>query len=566
MKTVLILKPYFLSATPSAGQNKNTPTPMQTNHKKLRYYAAVAGALLALSTSSSLAQNYLISFATNSAFATNANNGMWQWWGGATQVREFSSYDAGNDPTSGSLKLSFTWPTGSGADYQYSVGMNLSGSSNNYNGDVVISPINFTNIEFDVLWDTNSTINITNHMTGGDPNGFGMGVANGGWGQTWIPNPNEPVLINDGQWHHYNIPLNPAWSPIPGLIWKKWMGYNAANEGTTSIFYIDNVFFGTNAHPAIPRPTLKFAKATKGLTIIPSGSFQYQRNGVRSLDADTHQWYGNPDPVTYSVTIAEFPSGAKYAGFQAHMFLSTDGGTTEPDWNNANVVYVQWQQNASGAGVCNFRFKTNSPNSNGQGTGGYFGTGAIMSKTWPSIFGTWNVTFTNNSHITIVGPDGTGTNFDMGADAAAFFQSFTPSMATYFGNQPNNPDNIGQRSVFSRLKMTDGSTTVFDDSFPVADPFFEVDGNHWSVQCDSPAAAALKVVDQVAYWLDWNKPDNLLTSLQVSSNIVSGWVDSPLTIREMTARRGIYATVTNDLVGYESAAYFKLVTTNSLTP
>ena len=541
---------------------------MQTNHKKLRYYAAMAGALLALSTSSSLAQNYVISFATNSAFATNASVGTWHWWGGATTVQEFSSYDVANDPTSGSLKMTVSWPTGSGADYQYSVGMNLSGAQNSYDGSVQISPVLFTNVEFDVLWDTNSTINITNHMTGGDPNGFGLGVANSGWGQNWVPNPNEPVLINDGQWHHVNIPLNPAWSPIPGLIYKKWTPYNAANEGTTSIFYIDNITFGTNAHPAIPRPTLKFAQATKGLNIIPAGANQYQRNGIRSADADLlgTQWYGNPNPVTYSVNIAEFPNGTKYPGYQAHIFLSTDGSTTEPDWNNANVIFVQFQQNGSGGGVCNFRFKTNSPNSNGQGTSGFFGTGAIMSKTWPSVFGTWNVTFTNNSHITVVGPDGTGTNFDMGADAAAFFQSFTPSMATYFGTQPNNADNIGQRTVFSRIKITDGANTVVDDSFPVADPNFEVDLNHWSQQCDSPTAVSLKVVDQAAYWLDWNKPDNLLTSLQISSNLVSGWVDSTLTLRDLTARRGIYATVTNDLVGYESAAYFKLVTTNSLNP
>jgi len=565
MKTVPCFK--LLPAKITAGQNKNTPTSMHINHKKLRYYTAMAGALLALSASTSLAQNYVISFGTNSAFATNATVGTWHWWGGAATVQEFSLYDAASDATSGSLKITASWPTGSGADYQYSVGMNLSGANGGYDGSVMISPVLFTNMEFDVLWDTNSTMNIANHMTGGDPNGFGLGFASSGWGQNWVPNANEPVLVNDGQWHHFSIPLNQTWSSIPGMIFKKWMPYNAANEGTTSIFYIDNIKFGTNANPAIPRPTLKFAAATKGLTTIAAQSGgQYQRNGVRSIDADTHQWYGNPDPVTYSMTIGEFPNGTTYGGWQGHIFLSTDGGTTEPDWNNANVIFVQFQATGSGQGICNFRFKTNSPNSNGQDTGGFFGTGYIMTKTWPSIIGTWSVTFTNNSHITVVGPDGTGTNFDMGADAAAFFQSFTPSMATYFGCQPNNPGNIGQKMVFSRIKVTDGASTVVDDSFTAADPFFEVDLNHWSVQCDAPAAVAIKVVDQPAYWLDWNKPDNLLSSLQISSNLTSGWVDSPFTLRDMGTRRGIYATVTNDLVGYERAAYFKLVTTNSLTP
>src|SRR5262249_47692863 len=197
----------------------------------------------------------------------------------------------------------------------------------------------------------------------------------------------------------------------------------------------------------------------------------------------------------------------------------------EPDWNNPNVIFVQFQQTGGGQGICNFRFKTNSPNSNGQGSSGFFGTGAIMSRTWPSIVGTWSVTFTNNSSITVVGPNGTGTNFDMGADAAAFFLPVTGSMATLFGCQPNNPAHIGQRMDYSRITMNDGTNVVFDDTFPLADPTFEIDPTLWTAQCDAPAANALKVVDQTAFWVDWNKPDGFLTALNISSNVVSGWID-----------------------------------------
>ena len=536
---------------------------MQKNHKKLRYYTAMAGALLALTTGSALAQNVVLSFGTNSIFATNNFTCTWHWWGGAGTTQEFSFYDASSDATSGSLKITATWPTGSGSDYQYSVGMPLSGVSA-YDTSVTLNALNYTNMEFDLMWDTNSTMNITNHMVGGDPNGFGFGFVATQYGQSWVPNGNQPVLLNDGQWHHYVVPINPAWPVIPGVIFKKWMPYNAANEGTTSIFYIDNVKFNFNTNLSVPRPQMVLQKANKGLNIhaAQSGS-QYQRNGLRSLPADSHFWYGNTAPVTYSVTIGEFPNGATYGGFQGHIFLSTDGGTTEPDWNNPSVIFVQFQQNGSGQGVCNFRFKTNSPNSNGQGTGGFFGTGAIMSKTWPSVIGTWSVTFTNNSFVTVVGPDGTGTNFDMGPDAATWFQPLSV-MAAYFGCQPNNPANIGQKMVYSRISMTDGSTTVFDDSFPLEDPFFEVDPTLWSPQCDAPSAAALKVVDQDAYWVDWNKPDGFLTAFNISSNVVSGWVDPGLSLIDFGTRRGIYATVTNTLVDYQNAAYFKLVTTNSL--
>lgn len=343
------------------------------------------------------------------------------------------------------------------------------------------------------------------------------------------------------------------------------MGYNPDNEGKTSIFYVDNIKFNFNTNVVIPRPQMAVNKAKKGLNIIAAqNGSQYQRNGVRSLDTDVlgTQWYGNTNPVTYSVTIGDFPNGATYGGFQAHIFLSTDGSTTEPDWNNPNVIFVQFQSTGTGQGICNFRFKTNSPNSNGQGSSGFFGTGAIMSKTWPSILGTWSVTFTNNSFVTVVGPDGSGTNFDMGADAATWFQSFTPNMAAYFGCQPNSPSNIGQRMTYSRIKITDGTNTVADDSFTLADPFSEIDPTHWTAECDAPTAVALKVVDQDAFWVQWNKPDGFLTAFEISSNLLSGWVDPGLTIRDMGTVRGIYAG-TNDLVNYPNTAYFRLVSTNS---
>src|SRR5262249_33176626 len=148
--------------------------------------------------------------------------------------------------------------------------------------------------------------------------------------------------------------------------------------------------------------------------------------------------------------------------------------------------------------------------------------------------------------ITVVGPDGTGTNFDMGADAATWFQSFTPSMATYFGCQPNNPANIGQRLDFSQITITDGTNVVADDTFPMVDPVTEVDQTLWTAQCDAPSAVALKVVDQAAYWVNWNKPDGFLTAFEISSNLLSGWVDPGLTVRDMGTIRGIYATSTND--------------------
>jgi hypothetical protein len=535
------------------------PIPLAFIQSRLRSIVLSAAVLAASAT---LAQNVVIPFNNNSNFATNGLAAVWHWWGGAATTHEWTTNDAGNNPSSGSIKITATWPTGATADYQYSVGLSLGGEAN-YGLQTTLNPLNYTNFEFDLMWDTNSTINITNHMTGGDPNGFGFGFVATQYGQTWVPNAQQPVLLADGQWHHYTIPINPAWPVIPGVIFKKYMGYNAANEGTTSAFWVDNLQFDFNTNVTIPKPVMLAAKATKGLNLIAaqSGS-QYQRQGVRSTPADAHQWYGNTNPVTYQVTIAEFPSGATYAGFQSHIMLSPDGGTTEPDWNNPNCVYVQFQQTAGGAGICNYRFKTNSPNSNGVGGSGFFGTGYLGQLIAPSILGTWSVTFTNNSVATIVGPGGVSTNFDMGADAAAFFNSATPSMATYFGVQPNNPANIGQRAVFSRIKITDGAEVVVDDTFPLSDPVNEADPLLWIQELDGNTASAIKVVDQPALWVDWNKPDSYFLALLAASNLTSGWTDPFLTIRDHGTRRGVFVG-TNTTVNFPEAMYFRLYGTNT---
>jgi len=149
----------------------------------------------------------------------------------------------------------------------------------------------------------------------------------------------------------------------------------------------------------------------------------------------------------------------------------------------------------------------------------------------------------------------------MGSDAAAFFQTSTPSMATYFGGQPNQPSNIGQRLVYSRIKVTDGATIVVNDTFPLSDPSNEADPALWIKELDA-GAAGIKVVDQDAYWVDWNKPDGFLAGVLLSSNLTSGWVDSGLSILDHGTRRSVFAD-TNALVNYPTAAYFRLYSTNS---
>lgn len=535
-----------------------------------RVRSLLLGAALATSLLTARAQNVVLDFNADSIWAqTNQTElATWQWWGGCTTVREWATNDVADDPNSGSLKLSITWPVeaGTGLDFQYSIGVPLSGVGN-YDLGTTLTAINYTNMEFDILWDTNlSTASVVDHMdgnNGGDPNGFGIGFVATQYGQTWAPNVDQPRVAGNGTWEHFSIPINPSWPVIPGIIFKKWRSNSNAGAtnlaGQTSVFYVDNIVFNFNTNVVIPPPDMTIEPANTGLNVMATGGGQYQRNGVRSIPADAYQWYGNPDPMTYSVTLTEFPSGAAYSGFQAHIYLSPDtGGGNGPDWDDPNVILVQFQENADGTGVCNFRFKTNAPASNGV----LYDAGTIMQLIAPTVKGTWNVTFTNDHYITITGPGGVSTNFSMGPDAAAFFQTFTPSMGTYFGTVPGQPANLSQRAVFANIKVVNGAITIVDDSFPFAFPPDEIDLNLWIARNDG-GAIALKVVDAPGqWWLHWTLPDPFAAGVQVSSNVLSDWIDTGLPFRNANARHEVFVP-SSTLLDYQNAAYFRLFTTNA---
>ena len=530
---------------------------------KLNFKPLCVGIALVTLAFTARAQNVLVDFGTNSVWYTNTSAATWQWWGGCTTVREWATNDVAGDPASGSLKISVTWPTPAGAgDFQYSVGVPLSGVAN-YDLGISLSALGYTNMEMDILWDTTaSTASIADHQAGGDPAGFGFGFVATQYGQSWPVNANQPVLTGSGTWEHVTVPIDPAWPVIPGLIFKKWRPNNnesATNiAGKVSVFYVDNVKFNYNTNQVIPKPTLRYSKATKGLNITAAlGGAQYQRESVRSIAADAIQWYNNPDPVTYSWTIAEFPSRADAPGYFATLFLAPDGnGNDTPDWDNANCIVVETSLSAAGQGTCIFRFKTNAAASNGV----LYGTGNLGTLVDPSgVLGTWSATFTNNSFCTLKGPSGASLTVDMGADAAALFQTVTPSMPTYFGFQPGGAANIGNRAVYSRLKVQNGATVVVDDAFPGPD----IDLGNWILAFQAADAAAYKVVDQDgAFWLSWNKPDGFYSFIASAPQVTGAWVDSALPILDLGARTGTFVDTTF-LANFPNQVYFKLIGTNT---
>jgi hypothetical protein len=444
-----------------------------------------------------------------------SGNGFWNWWGGAARTVSWDpAKDAANDTNSGSINISVTF-SGTG-DNQYSEGMSLSGTGS-YNSGIIIPTAGYSSLEFDLLWDTNSTLAAGTVNTNGDPQGLGLGLGSTSWGQTWIPTATEPQIVADGAWHHVSIPINPTWPDTAGLIFKKYFNTGAQFTGTMN-FWVDNISFTpSSAPPPLPKMSLTSAKTGLNLFLSQPGQ-QYQREGIRSIPADSIQWYGNPNPVTYSVTIGQFPDGAAYGGVQCHIFLVPDtAGANGPDYADPNAIMLDIRASAANAGLATFRFKTNQPNGNSQMYNS--SQGQLGPLNAPSVLGTWSLSFNNNTNIVITGPGGATTNLVMSPDAAAMFNSTTPVMGTYFGIQPNNAANIGQGVNISEIKVTSGSTVVVDDKFPTPDPTQQVDPNLWTLKMDD--TAGIFVVDQLpAYWLGWSLPDSGY-ALQAKTNLNS---------------------------------------------
>ena len=473
-------------------------------------------------------------------------SGIWSWWGGATHTATWdAARDAQNDTNSGSININVTYTSGD----QYAFGMSLTGARSYDNGITIHTP-GYSSVEFDLLWDTNSTFAADFINTNGDPNGLGIGLATSGWGQTWPPNANQPRVVADGAWHHISVPLDPSWPDIPGFIFKKWFPSDPLYTGTLN-FWIDNLSFTPSTAP-LPPPSMTLRKASNGLNLfLAQPGQQYQRESIRSIPSDTIQWISNSDTVTYSITIADFPTTA---GVQCHLFLVPDSaGSHAPDYGDPNAIMLDIRGNAAGAGNATFRWKTNQPNANGQMYNS--SQGQVGTLNAGTVRGTWSLSFANNTNITVSGPGGVVTNWTMPPDAAALFYTTTPSMATYFGTQPNNPVSIGQNVGISEIKIMNGSTVVVDDHFNTIDPVQQVDPTLWTLDMDNTAGIFV-VTNQPTYWLGWTLPDSGF-ALRAKPTLSAPGVDPGFT----PILNGVFRLIelTPDLLPNPQQSYFYLL-------
>jgi len=271
---------------------------------------------------------------------------------------------------------------------------------------------------------------------------------------------------------------------------------------------------------------------------------QYQRQNIRTVNP-VYSWVGSPDPVTYSITIGEYPTASYNNNFQTHLFLvpgtNIPTTATSPDYSESSAVFLNIANNADGSGYAVFRYKTNQTNSVSM----FYGSGAIAAIGSPTVKGTWNLTFSPGGEISLSTPNGAYTNFTMPSEAVSYFNASTYA---YFGVQPNSFTNIGQAVLFSHIQIS-GVSNPIDDAF-----LNSTLDSTWQIVAEDPAGIAPVAADGFL-WLRWTLPDNTYR-LQVTDDVTStSWSDVTPSAKQIGNYRRA-AVLQSQLPATSSGNYF----------
>jgi hypothetical protein len=518
-------------------------------------YSRVALAILMLAASMAVSRAdtiyYQNTFDNSSSFQTTANYNpppiaVRFDSGTATAHSTFSAawasgptYDAGGSSGSGSVKINWNW---------------------NYTADgagscaIVIDlfPAQITNasaISFDIMLDPSST-----------PGGFGdygyFQVVTRDNSYNWNNTSFAEGLITavggtPGVWTHINIPLTGVNTNVRAITIQDYVDSGRAIVGPETI-YIDNL---TISVPGVTVPPTNYISpaGTKGLYMLTSVNSApddpaYQRQGIRTVNA-AYGWVGSgAHPVTYSLTIADFPNSA-HSNFEAYIFFvptnSASGGPTEanPDWYEIYVGMLSIQNHADGTASAGFQYKVDDAEGND-----YTYLGNVSG---PSALGTWSITFSNNDYITLAAPGPGGATFSTNLAIGDGSYAFGTPLGLYIGTRPNSTNNTGQQNIFSQFQVVSNAVTLLNETFST--PTLS---STWAVAAED-VNDILQVPPGTAYLLSWTLPDTGF-NLQVSTNLAdsSAWHDPGLAKTTFNGKRTVL--IPSTMVATNSPALFRL--------
>lgn len=465
------------------------------------------GLISALSAGTALAGQVVIS---NFDDPNDATLWLWESWSDPATTEFDATQDAGGGAAgSGSMKVVNSFPDRPTGYSQAVVSLNL--------GQNIDAETYYTNISLDIKLDPTSypRVNGTNY------GGVEMIVRNG---SDWAWNSlgyYELSYINTN-WTRLNFPIKAPADAVHHLTLK--LGQN--NLTNTVTYYVDNIRWD-EAPLQIPPPTMTIEKTKPGLNLLAASGGQYDRQGIATV-AGNFGWVGSAAPMSYSMTIKEYPSGQQYPGFSTRFYLVPGAPGTEeyPDWTEPTCALIEMTAGTNGNGSMTFHYKTNAPNSNGINNQ-YFNTsptngpvGQLGTVTGASILGTWTVTLNQDTNITLTAPDGTTANMVMPMEDAA---QFAGDIKVYFMATPNQTANIGQRAILSGVQIKSGTETLLQDNFTA-----DLNPDVWMKRAASAAGVSVITADQ-PFYVYWTTPASGFTLQTAADPLSTNWTDPGLT-------------------------------------
>jgi len=447
--------------------------------------------------------------------ATNSTSVWWQWWGVTADIT-WSAYNQTNNlgynaAGSGSMEWQIPFVGAGGEQFNILCGFDYGWQWDN---NLVLDGTLYNAMIFDIKVDPSTAL--------GKDGTYGtlqVGLAlctPGTWNnQSFLPPEYYTIPASATNWTHVVLSYPPTVTGLPtvqGYDFDMWSNGNLTNTWTV---YIDNVELQKTPTPP-PPVTMGFSKVlAPGLqltTTVADG--EDPRQNIYSLKPAS--WYGATTPVTYSLTITNYPSSS-YPYFQSQIELCNGEpwgpGDTSADWNSTNVVMVSIQNTPTGTEMY-FAYKTNFPGGWGNQI---FGTNVLCYiTTTNSPVGTYSVTFTQNTNVLVQMP-GFSTNVIFPAASAALFADPT---YVYFGTQPNKANNTTNLSVtFANVKVSNAMDDLaIDDNFTDSNDLSSTNGV-WGFAAADPAGMWIAPPGS-GYYLNWSLPASGYT-LQQSSDLAN---------------------------------------------
>lgn len=512
-----------------------------------------------------ITNTYAFTFPTSGPDEGQFYDPTWIYWynspGGNQPIITDPTTDASNPVaganTSDSGSLEVISPL---AGYTQDVFFGCFADSGSYNFSTEADTTKFSSVSFDILVASNTPLS-----SSGNYGAIQVGFISSGYGYEAITGGTVTIPASaSSNWFHVSVPIDQTqgFGDVPGIALdiNSYGGYPLF----TITNWIDNISINGSVAPPPPPPTLTIEKPVTGLNLIDtSPSAQYNRYQI----ADTNDGAGGlsfvgQSSVTYSWTIKKFPTNDAAYSYQAHFFMvsGSDSTTTQTyypgpydqaaDYNLANCIFLTIQSDGNGGGIANFRYKTNEIAGNGMLFNTTSPTNAAGDPNgWPvmpivgfdsaPLLGTWSLTFSDTTNITLTAPGGASTNFTMDAASAALFAD---PVTLILGAQPNTAGYTGlpetQAVIYSSFSLT-GTSAAFTDNFTTDS---SLNTNYWE-DLSNDTNGCLLIPSSAAYWVGWSLPAPNY-ALAAATNLTEGWgnITPTLTIKDGATYQALLST------------------------